>query len=130
METFRDQKIRQDAIQETMDKVHPRVLARSQSENDDLLAETPVKITLKDGRVLEHATHRMQVLGSQNNPWGFDNIKSKFQANARMALADAEAEEAVAVWSDITSGGRRGGDYQADPGQGLRRKRELRARRV
>ena len=61
-----------------------------------------MKITLKDGRVLEHATHRMQVLGSQNNPWGFDNIKNKFQANARMALADTEAEEAVEAWSDIT----------------------------
>ena len=65
------------------------MLAKSQSDSDDLLSEMPVRITLKDGRVLEHATHRTQVLGGQNNPWGFDNIKSKFQVNARMALADA-----------------------------------------
>ena len=101
VETFRDEKIAQKEILETMEKVHPRVLARSQTASDDLLAEMPVKITLKDGRVLQHATHRTQVLGGQNNPWGFENIKNKFQANARMALADAEAEEAIAAWSDI-----------------------------
>ena len=129
VETFRDKKLVQDAIEETMDKVHPRVLTMSQSVNDDLLAEAPVKITLKDGRVLEHSTHRTQVLGSQNNPWGFDNLKNKFQANARMALADGEADEAVEAWSDITQVADVAGDYQEDPGEGLRLKRALRARR-
>ena len=101
IDTFRDEKIAQDTVQETMDKVHTRVVAKSQSVSNEPLKEVPIKITLNDGRVLEHITGREDILGAQKNPWGFDNIKSKFQVNARMALPDAEADEAVEAWSDI-----------------------------
>ena len=101
IETFRDEKIAQETVQETMDKVRTRVLAKSQSGSTDFLLGVPVKITLKDGRVIEHTTGREDILGGQKNPWGFDNIKSKFQVNARMALPQLEADEAVEAWSDI-----------------------------
>ena len=101
IESFRDEKIAHETVQNAMNKVHIRVLAKSESETSDIHATVPVKITLKDGRVFEHSTARDQILGSKKNPWGFDNIKSKFQANARMVLPDAEVDEAVKVWSDI-----------------------------
>ena len=101
IETFRDKKIAQDTVQETMNKVRTRVLAKSEAASTDFLQGVPVKITLKDGRVIEHTTGREDILGGQKNPWGFDNIKGKFQVNARMALPDAEADEAVEAWSDI-----------------------------
>ena len=101
IDTFRDEKIAQNTVRETMDKVRTRIVAKSQSISNEPLKEVPIKITLNDGRVLEHITGREDILGAQNNPWGFDNIKSKFQVNARMALPDAEADEAVEAWSDI-----------------------------
>ena len=101
IDTFRDEKIAQNTVRETMHKVRTRIVAKSQSISNEPLKEVPIKITLNDGRVLEHITGREDILGAQNNPWGFDNIKSKFQVNARMALPDAEADEAVEAWSDI-----------------------------
>ena len=101
IETFRDEKIAQDTVQDAMSKIRTRVLAKSESVSDDFLPAVPIKITLNDGRVFEHTTDRKGVLGSQQNPWGFDNIRSKFQVNARLALPETEAEEAVKAWSDI-----------------------------
>ena len=101
IETFRDEKIAQETVQDTMNKIHTRVLAKSESVSADPILAVPVKITLKDGRVFEQTTGRQDILGAQQTPWGFDNIKSKFQANARMVLPDAEADEAVEAWSDI-----------------------------
>ena len=60
-----------------------------------------VKITLKDGRVFEHATARADILGSQKNPWGFDNIKAKFEENVALVLNDDDVNRAVQAWSDI-----------------------------
>ena len=101
IETFRDENIAQETVQDTMNKVHTRILAKSESVSSDPILAVPVKITLKDGRVFEQTTGREGILGAQQNPWGFDNIKSKFQVNARMVLPDAEADEAVEAWSDI-----------------------------
>jgi 2-methylcitrate dehydratase PrpD len=101
IETFRDEKIAREAVQDTMNKVRTRVLAKSESETADPMMAVAVKITLKDGRQFEQTTDREGILGSQKNPWGFANIKSKFQVNARMVLPEAEVDEAVEAWSDI-----------------------------
>lgn len=60
-----------------------------------------IKITLKDGRVFEHVTARADILGSQKNPWGFENIKAKFQENVALVLSQEDVEDAVNAWSDI-----------------------------
>lgn len=99
--TFRDEKISQATVQDTMKKVHARVLHKSAPEPSDLLSAVPIKITLNDGRVFEHKTTRSEVLGSQQNPWGFDNIKKKFQDNARMVLLESDVNQAAEAWSDI-----------------------------
>jgi hypothetical protein len=62
----------------------------------------PVRITLKDGRVFEHETPRGEILGAQKNPWGFDNIRSKFQVNASLVLPTDRVAETIETWSDIT----------------------------
>jgi hypothetical protein len=41
-------------------------------------------------------------LGSQQNPWGFDSIKGKFQANAALVLPEEGVSRAIETWSDIT----------------------------
>ena len=101
IETFRDDKIAEDTIQETMGKVRTRVLAKAEQGSTDFHKGLPIRITLNDGRVFEHTTGRDDIIGGQNNPWGFDNIKDKFQVNAAAVLSPEAVSEAVETWSDI-----------------------------
>jgi len=100
--TFKDEKIADGVIQETMGKVRTRVMAKAEEGLTDHSKGLPIRITLKDGRVFEHTTARADILGSQQNPWGFDSIKSKFQVNAGMVLPEDGVARAVETWSDIT----------------------------
>ena len=100
--TFTPEKIADPKILEVMDKVRTRVMAKAEEGTTDFQLGLPVRITLKDGRVIEHTTAREDILGAQKNPWGFDNIKSKFQVNAGLALPEDRVEQTVAAWSDIT----------------------------
>ena len=102
IDTFSDEKIADPAVKETMKKVRNRVVSKAEEGVVDFSKGIPIRITLKDGRVLEHSTTRNDILGSQGNPWGFENIKSKFQANAGMVLTEEEVTAAVEAWSDIT----------------------------
>ena len=101
VDTFTEEKIADPEINEAMGKVRTRVMAKS----EELLTESEkglkVKITLKDGRVFEHATPRADILGSQKNPWGFEAIKAKFQENVALVLAPDGVGKAVEAWSDI-----------------------------
>ncbi len=101
IETFRDQKIADETVQETMGKVRTRVLAKSEEGATDFLKGLPIKITLKDGRVFEHTTGRHDIIGGQVNPWGFENIANKFRVNAGMVLDSSDVDAAVNAWSDI-----------------------------
>jgi hypothetical protein len=56
---------------------------------------------LKNGQVFSKHIPPDQVLGEPKNPWGFENIRAKFERNARLALPEEKATEAVAVWSAI-----------------------------
>ena len=40
-------------------------------------------------------------LGAQGNPWGFDNIKAKFEENVALVLNDDDVNRAVQAWSAI-----------------------------
>ena len=101
VETFRDEKIGEPAVQDIMAKVRTRVLAKAEDGSTDFLKGLPIRITLKDGRVFEHTTGRHDIVGGQLNPWGFDNIKNKFRENAGMVLDDDAVSAAVDAWSDI-----------------------------
>ena len=101
IETFRDQKIADETVQETMGKVRTRVLAKCEEGATDFLKGLPIKITLKDGRVFEHTTGRHDIIGGQVNPWGFENITNKFRVNAGMVLPEEGVRFAVEAWSDI-----------------------------
>ena len=59
---------------------------------------------MKYGRVFEHVTARADILGRQKNPWGFENIKSKFQANVALVLSEQGVEDAVNAWSNQMQG--------------------------
>ena len=100
--TFSDEKVAEPAIQEAMGKVKQPVVPKADELSVDFEQGIPVKITLKDGRVFEHKTTRRDILGSQHNPWGFDNIKAKFEVNAALALSRERIAETVDTWSDIT----------------------------
>ena len=101
IDTFTQEKIADPTINETMGKVRTRVMAKSEemlTRSDD---GHKIKITLKDGRVFEHITARADILGSQKNPWGFENIKTKFQENVALVISQQGVEDAVNAWSDI-----------------------------
>ena len=102
IDTFSEEKIADPVIKETMDKVRTRVMAKSEEGLTDANRGLPIRITLKDGRVFEHTTARADILGSQQNPWGFDSIKTKFEVNAALVLAREGVSQAVETWSDIT----------------------------
>ena len=98
--TFKREKIDDPVIRDTMSKVRLNVQAKWEEGSGDYSGSgTPVKIRLKDGRVLEHTTRRGEFLGSQRNPWGFDNIVGKFRANALLSLPQDKVDQAVEVWS-------------------------------
>ena len=101
IDTYTDEKVQDPIIKEAMQKVSQRVVAKADELSVDFDQGIPVKITLKDGRVLEHSTTRQNILGSQHNPWGFDNIKAKFEVNAALALGRDRVAETVDTWSDI-----------------------------
>ena len=101
VDTFTQEKIGDPVINEAMGKVRTRVMAKSEELQTEAADGLKVKITLKDGRVFEHMTARADILGSQENPWGFDSIKSKFRENVALVLNDEGINDAVAGWSDI-----------------------------
>ena len=101
IDTFTQERIDDEAIGETMDKVRTRVMAKSEELLTNAENGLKVKITLKDGRVFEHTTGRADILGSQKNPWGFENIQAKFRENVALVLNDAGVNQAVQAWSDI-----------------------------
>jgi 2-methylcitrate dehydratase PrpD len=101
IDTFTEDKIADAAINETMDKVRTRVMAKSEELLTNAENGLKVTITLKDGRVFEHTTARAEILGSQSNPWGFDSIKAKFEENVALVLNDEGVNQAVQAWSDI-----------------------------
>ena len=76
-------------------------MAKAEQGATDFHKGLPIRITLKDGRVFEHTTGRDDIIGGQNNPWGFDNIKDKFRVNAAMVLPESGVNSAVDTWSDI-----------------------------
>ena len=100
--TFSEESINNPEIQETMEKVNTRVLSKWEESSGEVLKGLPVRITLKDGRTFEHVTARDMILGGAKNPWGFENIKGKFEVNAGMVLSDERVAETVETWSDIT----------------------------
>ena len=101
IDTFTQEKIEDEAIGETMNKVRTRVMAKSEELLTNSEDGLKVKITLKDGRVFEHTTARADILGGQKNPWGFENIQAKFRENVALVLNDEDVQRAVESWSDI-----------------------------
>ena len=101
IETFSDEKIGNSAIRETMDKVQLKVRSRWSQETDQFGLGMPVRIKLKDGRELVRVTSRDEILGSQQTPWGMDNIAEKFRVNAAYSLPPDMVGQAVETWSQI-----------------------------
>ena len=99
--SFTEERIADPKIQETMAKVSTRVFAKWEMVAGDFHQTLPVRITLKDGRVFEHTTASNMILGAQQHPWGFENIKGKFRENARLVLSEEGVDAAVVAWSDI-----------------------------
>jgi 2-methylcitrate dehydratase PrpD len=100
--TFSQEKIDDPQIQEAMGKVRNRVMAKAEEGLTDATQGLPIRIKLKDGRVVEHRTARANILGAQGNPWGFENIKNKFQVNAGLALPEDRVDTTIDAWTDIT----------------------------
>ena len=101
IDSFTEEKINDPVIKETMGKVRIKVKSRWEERPGDHDAGVPVKITLKDGRVLEHITPNDQIFGSQKNPWSIDAIVAKFRENAGMALSSDKVEQAIKTWSKV-----------------------------
>ena len=98
-DTFKPAKVNATAVQETMSLVRVNIGARW--AKDHTHAGHPVKVRLKDGRVLERTTLRKDMLGGQSNPWGFDNIMGKFRSNVGRALPSDKLDAAAETWSDM-----------------------------
>jgi 2-methylcitrate dehydratase PrpD len=111
IDTFTDERIQDPRIQQTMEKIRVRVLTQWEVGLDRAESRWPggstghtnraIKVRLKDGRALAKHIPPDEVLGEPKNPWGFENIRSKFANNARLALSQERAAEAAKVWSNL-----------------------------
>ena len=111
IDTFTDERIRDARIQQTMEKVRVRVLTQWEVGLDRAESRWPggstghtnraISVRLKDGKVFTKHIPPDQLLGEPKNPWGFDNIRAKFERNARLALSREKAAEAQNVWSNM-----------------------------
>ncbi|MBI4330018.1 MAG: MmgE/PrpD family protein [Chloroflexi bacterium] len=112
IDTFTDERVKDPRICETMGKVRIRVLSKWEISYARVegrwpgggsagLTGIPVVVRLKNGKVLSKAISPDRILGGRKNPWGFENIRRKFEANARLALPEGKIEEAVRVWSSL-----------------------------
>lgn len=101
VDTFTPEKIQGQEIQETMSKVQITVRTQWEAGSGASQAGTPVKVHLKDGRVLTKSTAPDQILGSYKNPLGLDYLVGKFRENAALALPAAKVEQAVQMWSPL-----------------------------
>jgi 2-methylcitrate dehydratase PrpD len=101
VDTFSQEKIDDPKIQEAMGKVRNRVMAKAEEGLADHGPGLPIRITLKDGRVIEHRTARGDILGAYGNPWGIENIKNKFKQNAGLALSSERVDQTMDTWLDI-----------------------------
>ena len=105
IDSFTDEKIVDDDVTDMMERVRIRVQSKFERGGGTVSKGVPIRITLKDGRVLEHETPRGDILGSQANPWGMENISGKFRDNVGLVLSDDRVEDAVSRWQDVTQVG-------------------------
>ncbi|MBI4333330.1 MAG: MmgE/PrpD family protein [Chloroflexi bacterium] len=112
IETFSPERLNDPRIQEIMDRVRMRVLSKWEISRARVerrwpgggsqgMTGLPVIVRLKDGTILSKAIPPDRILGSRKNPWGFENIRAKFESNARRALPEHKVQEAVRVWSRV-----------------------------
>ena len=102
IDTFTNEKIAESDVQDMMERVSLRVQSKWEQGGSTVSKGVPIRITLNDGRVFEHETPRGEILGSQVNPWGMENIASKFRENVGRVLSEERIEDAVQQWSDVT----------------------------
>ncbi|MBI4330282.1 MAG: MmgE/PrpD family protein [Chloroflexi bacterium] len=111
IDAFSEERIKDPRIQQTMDRIRIRVLSkwevsyardeRQWPAGSPGFTGKPVLVRLKDGRTLSKAIPTDRILGAPKNPWGFENLRSKFETNARLALPGSKVAEAVRVWSRL-----------------------------
>jgi len=111
IDTFTEERIRDPRIQETMEKVRVRVITLWEVGLDRAESRWPggstghtnraVQVRLKNGKVLSKNIPPDEVLGEPKNPWPFENIRAKFERNARLALPEEKAAEAAKVWAAL-----------------------------
>ena len=102
IDTFTDAKIVDPDVLDMMERVRIRVQSKFEQGGGTVSKGVPIRVTLKDGRVIEHETPRGEILGSQVNPWGMENIAGKFRENVGLALPENRVEDAVRQWQDVT----------------------------
>ena len=102
IDTFTDDKIVDPDVVDMMDRVRIRVQSKFEQGGGTVSKGVPIRVTLKDGRVIEHETPRGQILGSQANPWGMESIAGKFRENVGLVLPADRIDEAVRRWQDVT----------------------------
>ena len=102
IDTFTDEKIVDADVLDMMERVRIRVQSKFEQGGGTVSKGVPIRVTLKDGRVIEHETPRGEILGSQINPWGMDNITGKFRDNVGLVLSEDRIDHAIRRWQDVT----------------------------
>ena len=93
--SYDDAKLQRPEYQEALDKVEIKVLSNWDPRGP---RENPVRMSLKDGRVLERSTDRTLMHGTASDPLTETELKEKFLYCAEMTLPESQAQEAVAAW--------------------------------
>ncbi|GBD11749.1 hypothetical protein HRbin23_01426 [bacterium HR23] len=101
IEHFTDEKVKDPALQEAMEKVHIHVRPKWAPTTGGLREPTAVTVRLKDGRTFSKAVPWEQIVATQQNPWGEEGLRGKFMFNASLSLPKERVAQAAQVWRHI-----------------------------
>jgi 2-methylcitrate dehydratase PrpD len=105
LDDFRDETIGDEAVLRLAERVTPDVVGRWDTRGAAKHRGNPVTVRRRDGRELEAAVVRTEMLGGPRAPWPDEEVAAKFLANAERSLGAERADAALGVWSRASDAG-------------------------
>jgi 2-methylcitrate dehydratase PrpD len=101
VDSYVPEKLERPEFAEALQKIDVKVTSNWDTAYAALPGETPLRVQLKDGRVLTRSTGRHSMYGMPANPLTDDDLQAKFRLNAQLTLSSDEAEQALSCWSRL-----------------------------
>jgi 2-methylcitrate dehydratase PrpD len=102
IDSYSDERARSPEVKEALSKVRINLLPLWDSARDEVRSSAnPVRIFLKDGRVLTRTVSRWEMKGTRSNPLTREELEAKFMANASRVFSLDQSRRAAAIWYNL-----------------------------